>query len=175
MAKAGDKVPNARHGPRRGVVVLLMIWIAFIFGSSCTVIRPAEFFALVARFTSASQQSMERFSTFWGICWFTVVKGWHFTEFAILTLLSHRVIRLQTGKNNASSVLAAMLFCTAFAASDEWHQSFVADRFGTLQDVLIDCLGVLAAGGIVLVRLKRNSTPANNEHPTHGHHDEKTP
>ncbi len=38
----------------------------------------------------------------------------------------------------------------AYAVSDEWHQSFVAGRSGTVTDVAIDALGMgLAAGGWV--------------------------
>ena len=48
--------------------------------------------------------------------------------------------------------MLAMVFCAVFAASDEWHQSFIPDRYGTVQDVLIDCLGVFIAGGMLLVR-----------------------
>ena len=45
-----------------------------------------------------------------------------------------------------------MLFCIAFAASDEWHQTFVPDRYGTVVDVFIDSLGVLVAGMFMLAR-----------------------
>ncbi len=50
-----------------------------------------------------------------------------------------------------------MLLDIAFAASDEWHQTFVPDRFGTVQDVLIDSLGVCAAGSLLLLRLNRKN------------------
>lgn len=48
-----------------------------------------------------------------------------------------------------------MLLGIAIAASDELHQSFVPDRFGTLSDILIDSLGVSIAGAILAVRLQR--------------------
>ena len=54
---------------------------------------------------------------------------------------------------DSRSIHCVMLFCFPFAASDEWHQSFVPDRFGTIQVVLIDGLGVCEAGGRMLFKL----------------------
>ena len=47
----------------------------------------------------------------------------------------------------------------AYAASDEWHQTMVPGRSGSVEDVLIDAagivVGVLAAMGIVWLIKKR--------------------
>lgn len=137
--------------------IILLLWIGFIFGTSCTVIRPLEFFELVRSFTGADRQWMESFSLFWGIAWFGVVKGWHFAEFAILTFLTARVIQWWRGGLDRRSIAMAMFVCVLFAASDEWHQTFVPDRFGTFQDVLIDSLGVFAAGTYLLRRSRKAS------------------
>ncbi len=145
------KAPIARYA------IILSLWIGFIFGTSCTVIRPLEFFEIVRSFTGADRQWMERFSLFWGIAWFGVVKGWHFAEFAILTFLTARVIQWWRGRLDTKSIAIAMLVCVLFAASDEWHQTFVPDRFGTFQDVLIDSLGVFAAGTYLLHRSRKAS------------------
>lgn len=133
-------------------VILLPIWLALIFTTSCTVIRPTEFFALIERFTAAGQESMQRFAVFWGLSWFVVVKGWHFTEFAVLTLLTVQALKWRRGHVTYLGIFWGMLFCIAFAASDEWHQTFVPDRFGTINDVLIDSLGICTAGSILLLR-----------------------
>jgi VanZ family protein len=37
------------------------------------------------------------------------------------------------------------LIAASFAASDEFHQSFVPTRTATVHDVLIDCVGVAVA------------------------------
>lgn len=100
---------------------------------------------------------MQRFAVFWGLSWFAIVKGWHFAEFAILTVLTVAAWKWRRGNITAWSIVGAMLFCIAFAASDEWHQSFIPDRFGTLQDVVIDSFGVVTAGSILLVRLNRKN------------------
>ena len=144
------------------VLVPLLAWMAFIFGTSCTVIRPEEFFHLVSRSTGADRESMKTFAVFWGISWFAIVKGWHFTEFAILTVLTSSAIGWFDVKSSARSIYLAMLICIAFAASDEWHQSFVPDRFGTVQDVLIDSLGVCTAGAVLLVRMNRKNGTKNS-------------
>ena len=116
---------------------------------------PAGRFRLVSTMTGAGRESMERFAVFWGISWFAIVKGWHFTEFAMLTVLAASALKWLYGRANSWSIFIAMLFSIAFAASDEWHQSFIPDRFGTVQDVLIDSLGVCTAGAIMMARLKR--------------------
>ena len=100
---------------------------------------------------------MNRFSLFWGLSWFAIVKGWHFTEFFILTLLTVSAVTWWRKEVTAWSIVGSMVLCIAFAASDEWHQSFIPDRFGTVQDVLIDSLGVCAAGSILLLRLNRKT------------------
>ena len=48
-------------------------------------------------------------------------------------------------------LLAAGLFCVAFAGLDEWHQSFVPGRTPSPRDVLIDSIGIFA--GIEITRL----------------------
>jgi hypothetical protein len=138
------------------------VWLALIFGTSCTVVRPDEFFHLVARFTGAGHESMEHFSILWGLSWFAIVKGWHVTEFAMLTFFSASVLNGWRGRITSRSIAGAMLFCIAFAASDEWHQSFIPDRFGTVQDVLIDSLGVCLAGSILLAGLNRRRSCKND-------------
>ena len=55
------------------------------------------------------------------------------------------------GLRGIALVLAAGLFCVAFACTDEYHQSFVAGRGPQAKDVGIDSIGILA--GILLVRI----------------------
>ncbi|MBD3674270.1 MAG: VanZ family protein [Planctomycetaceae bacterium] len=136
-------------------MVALLFWVAFIFGTSCTVVRPLEFFAMVQQTLGLDEEAMSRFRLFWGISWFTIVKGWHFTEFAILTGLTAKGLQWWNQSQSITTIGLAMLACVAFAASDEWHQTFVPDRFGTLTDVLIDSLGVLVMGGVLIRRQRK--------------------
>lgn len=47
--------------------------------------------------------------------------------------------------------LSAGAFCIAFACLDEYQQTFVDGRVGTIHDVLIDSIGILI--GIIVVRI----------------------
>lgn len=155
--KDDPNLPAGGRATRGRFPFLFCVWLALIFGTSCTVIRPNEFFKLVATLTGAGRESMERFAVFWGVAWFTIVKGWHFTEFAILTWFSVAALKWWRGTLTTWTIVGSMLFCIAFAASDEWHQTFVPDRFGTVQDVLIDSLGACTMGLILLARLNRKN------------------
>ena len=71
----------------------------------------------------------------------------HLAEYAVLAWLFWRAVR-QPVKRDArpwSWRLAggAILFVALYAASDEWHQSFVPTREGCVRDVLIDTLGAM--------------------------------
>ncbi len=63
----------------------------------------------------------------------------HMAEFGLLFLLWLRAL-----DRPARPVLAAVIAVT-YAASDEWHQSFVDGRHGSGVDVLIDATGVAVA------------------------------
>jgi VanZ family protein len=75
-----------------------------------------------------------------------VRKFGHLSEYAILAALLWRGLR---GTFNAASkamvALGTFLFAAAFAASDEFHQSFVPTRTASVYDVMIDCIGALVA------------------------------
>jgi len=170
FSKSDNKVCRAEGKSslfsRRVIYLLMVVWVGFIFGTSCTVIRPEEFFALIQKYTFVDEAAMRQFRIFWGVVWFAVVKGWHFTEFAILLFLLAGVFRFWRGSNSTSSIVIAMLLCIAFAISDEWHQSFIPDRNGTLMDVLIDSLGVCTAGFYLLRRQQRQNKLASEIMPS---------
>ncbi len=69
----------------------------------------------------------------------------HVTEYAILATLLWRALRGgRVLKSSMSSLFAvALIGCAAFAASDEFHQSFVASRTSSSNDVMIDICGAL--------------------------------
>lgn len=73
----------------------------------------------------------------------------HVTEYAILAGLCWRA--LQGGRQgwNRRSALGAFVISAAYAVTDEWHQTFIPNRQGTVTDVLIDMVGAgLALAGI---------------------------
>jgi VanZ family protein len=74
-----------------------------------------------------------------------VRKGAHVTEYAILALLLYRALRRTAQKPSTewcrNCAYWAWMLAFAYAASDEWHQSFVPSRGGSVHDVLIDACG----------------------------------
>ncbi len=62
----------------------------------------------------------------------------HFTEFGILAVLLRRAFMPRPG-------WWAFLFASFYAASDEWHQSFVPGRDMLFMDWVIDSLGAAFA------------------------------
>jgi len=76
-----------------------------------------------------------------------VRKGAHVVAYMVLGFL---VLNAQyaSGAIGVKSLAATMLICVLFAASDEWHQTFVPGRGGQMSDVLLDSVGAVV--GIVL-------------------------
>lgn len=71
-----------------------------------------------------------------------VRKAAHMIEFAFLAFLLLRA--LSNGREGFRRwAPVAWVLATAFAASDEFHQVFVSNRNGTIQDVAIDSTGAL--------------------------------
>jgi len=69
----------------------------------------------------------------------------HVTEYAILAALLWRALRSGAVWKSKMSILFAIVWiaCAIFAASDEFHQSFVPSRTSSFHDVLIDVCGAL--------------------------------
>ena len=89
-----------------------------------------------------------------------VRKAAHLTEYAILGALFARAFLRGHGKAAARYIFLTWLICLAWAALDEFHQSFVASRTGSPIDVMIDATGALAGLGIYwLVTRKARATP----------------
>jgi VanZ family protein len=72
----------------------------------------------------------------------------HVTEYFVLTALLLRALRRS---QVTSAVAVAIVAALAYAASDEWHQSFVPGRTATPRDVAIDGIGI-ALGAIAVTR-----------------------
>jgi VanZ family protein len=78
-----------------------------------------------------------------------VRKSAHLTEYAVLGLLAFRALRLSLAISLARTALLGLGVVLVVAATDEFHQSFVPSRTGTLVDVGIDFAG--GALGVLLV------------------------
>ena len=77
---------------------------------------------------------------------FALRKIGHLTEYAILAALLWRGLRgTLAAPSKMALALSTLLMAAAFAASDEYHQSFVPSRTASVHDVMIDCIGALLA------------------------------
>lgn len=74
-------------------------------------------------------------------------KSAHLGEYAVLFMLARRALAGGDVPPIFPGVWA-FLFCVAYAASDEYHQTFVLYRQGQTSDVLIDALGALLASRV---------------------------
>ena len=126
-----------RYGP-------LIVWLVFIaFASSVEfsaentsrIIRPL----LLWLFPNISEASI----TF---VHFLTRKAAHFTEFAVLGLLSARAFSVSSQYMlRRMWFIAGLLLVVVWALLDEFYQSFVPSRTASLYDSLIDIAGGLTA------------------------------
>jgi VanZ family protein len=74
---------------------------------------------------------------------FGVRKIAHVTEYAILAALLTRAARAGAERLVWAHVVVALAIAATCAISDEFHQSLLASRHGTVTDVMLDLLGAL--------------------------------
>jgi VanZ family protein len=72
-------------------------------------------------------------------------KAAHLIEYGILAFLLWRALSRGRGATPRSALVTAFVVSVLYAASDEYHQSFVPGRNGTPVDVGIDAIGALVA------------------------------
>ena len=96
----------------------------------------------------------------------------HFAEYAILGMLlatDYRVIKGKEASGRASKnsvseafgrsggvlpVIVPFVIGALYAASDEWHQTFVPGRSGQVTDVVLDSAGVMTGVMLLLLTVK---------------------
>jgi VanZ family protein len=69
---------------------------------------------------------------------YLIRKAGHVSEFLVLFVLWIRTLRATVAWNARRVVRLALLLTSAYAISDEIHQTFIAGRSGNVVDVLID-------------------------------------
>jgi VanZ family protein len=146
-------------GEMAGVRTFLVYWLpvvvlmGLIFSASTDAMaehRTSRFLVPFLRWLlpSAAEETIRRIHT-------VVRKGGHVTEYALLGILLWRALRKPLRNDprpwSWGVALWALMLAGLYAASDEFHQSFVPTRWGSYQDVVIDVMG--AAAGILLVWL----------------------
>ncbi len=127
--------------------LLVIIWMSVIFA-----------------FSHQANSSEKTAVVFGGFNIFARKMG-HISEFAILyfwvrwALLSTGLKAAHAAQSNSKrwqnviedkTILVAILISIAYAASDEWHQSFVPGRSACIEDVLLDSVGIVATAFLII-------------------------
>jgi hypothetical protein len=139
--------------------ITAILWAAWIFGSSCTVITRQQFISTASTATRIQKATV---ANAWESIWWVFVKGYHVLEYLILTLLLFWAFDWFRRRP-----LIAGLFSVAYAASDEWHQTFVPHRGGHVTDVMIDSIGVVLALAIFTFAQSRKKTNSKDKPADH--------
>jgi len=75
---------------------------------------------------------------------FSFKKLAHVTVYGILTELLFSAVRIHI-RHKGYALLIAAFVAFLYACSDEWHQTLVPGREGTLRDIVIDAAGAVGA------------------------------
>ena len=118
-------MPGEQSADQSGTLVNLVLWLVqTLFGAE-----------------AASQLSPDAIHLL-------VRKGAHMAEYAVLFFCYRRALKYEGVRHPG---LYALLLCSLYAASDEWHQSFTEGRGPSPVDVGIDTIGAaIAWAGISL-------------------------
>ena len=121
----------------------LLIWLGVIFLGSTSLMSAEQTSRLIVPILLWLKPGMSP-KTIW-IILVIMRKCAHVTEYAILALLLWRALRSgPTLRTKLPTLFSAVLLaCAVFAASDEFHQSFVKSRTPSVGDVLLDVVGAL--------------------------------
>ncbi|HOB32859.1 MAG TPA: VanZ family protein [Verrucomicrobiota bacterium] len=142
--------------------VPVLLWMALIFsasGDTKSYDRSSRIIAPLVRllFPSLSEGAVDRMVL-------VARKGAHVTEYAVLAVLCWYAIRRPVRSDprpwSWRQAGIAFLIVAAYAATDEWHQSFVPGRDGHVRDVLIDSAG--GALGLLALRAFYRPRPAES-------------
>ncbi len=153
-------IPHAAPASRRNRFLRywlpVLLWMGFIFGMSTNAGAPNNTSRIIGPIVrwlvpGISDEALGRVV-------FGVRKAAHVTEYGVLALLCWRA-RRQPIRGDVRpwcwpDAAFALALTATFAASDEWHQSFVPSRQGSGWDVLLDSGGAVL-GLLILWRLGR--------------------
>jgi glycopeptide antibiotics resistance protein len=121
----------------------LLIWVCVIFLGSTDALSAEHTSRFIVPFLLWLKPGMSPDTIFFILV--IMRKSAHICEYAILALLVWRALRSSpTLRTKISMLFGAALFASAvFAASDEFHQSFVKSRTPSVRDVMLDVGGAV--------------------------------
>jgi len=98
--------------------------------------------------------SLPNLQTSWGLWDVILRKIAHISEYGILAFLLWRAIFHSSNVNLSRTYFWSGALSLLYAASDEFHQTFVPTRRGTVYDIFIDGLGIALVLFFLIVRKK---------------------
>jgi VanZ family protein len=121
----------------------LLIWVCVIFLGSTDALSAEHTSRFIVPFLLWLKPGMSPDRIFFILI--VMRKSAHVGEYAILALLLWRALRSSaTLRPKTSMLFGVVLFgCAVFAASDEFHQSFVKSRTASVRDVMLDVGGAV--------------------------------
>ena len=145
----------------------LVVWLGFIFfastgefsaGNTSRIIGPL----LSWLFPDISEENLL-------LAHYITRKVAHFTEYAILAWLAARAFTTSSRPTlRRHWFLISLLLVVVYSLSDEYHQSFVPSRTGTIYDSFIDMSGGLAALILYALWRRRAATRRRGDAETRG-------
>jgi VanZ family protein len=166
--RANEVRPQSASAARWLWLMLAIGWMAVIFAKSAQTYAEQDLRPQLASYIT--EQTLQALLPHWSftydgqlVTWeqpydmaeFFVRKAGHVTEYAILSLFWVQTWLKWTRKWRISWMAAAII-AIAYAASDEWHQTFVPGRTGHAIDVGVDTAGALVAIAIQALIRKRH-------------------
>ena len=135
----------------------LLIWVCVIFLGSTDVLSAEHTSRFIVPFLLWLKPGMSPDKIFFILI--VMRKSAHVSEYAILALLLWRALRSDpTLCTKTSMLFGTVLFaCAIFAASDEFHQSFVRSRTPSVRDVILDVTGAVLGLLIGAIFVHRDS------------------
>lgn len=140
--------------------ILVIAWMSIIFFFSTDLFSGSQTSRIIRPFLKwfAPDISAESIAT----VQLVFRKIAHLVEYAILSILCCRALVKQDKLRvlQLAALVQAVLIAVAYAAFDEWHQSWTDERFGSPLDVAIDSVGAIVGAVLFswLSRRKRGTT-----------------
>ena len=130
-----------------------IVWMAFIFPSNQALTVQSTSSTLVPIlkwiFPYADQATID-------ILHVAIRKFFHFFDYALLSVLLFRAFRAGSGEWRVRWVLYAGIIATCYAGLDEFVQTLIPEREGSVYDWLLDSAGVACAVSIMYLKSKRS-------------------
>ena len=159
-------MPTRRHLFIRWVP--LLIWMALIFKGSSDLLsgeHTSRFFVPFMHWLFGPRLSPDQI----GYAHFLFRKCGHLTEYAVLCVLFRRALASLPCFDPTKYLsrwncnLLAVLLSAMYAATDEFHQTFVPSRTASVHDVLIDTVGAALGLGFYLLLIRLFVTKRTTE------------